>query len=272
MTSIAVFRKAFYDSRRSVFWMAFGFGLYILFTMWFYPTIVDQADDFNEMLNSYPDEFLNMFFGSEAGSIDLAAPGTFIHTYFASYGVILLGVIAIAQAFNAMTNAERDGTLDVMLSLPISRRAYFVGRLINTLVTILIVLTVIFLIYLGSTIAWPEFDIGAGDLAAAIYGAFFPLVVVAGFSYLLAALIPSSKHFAGPIAYLFLIGSYLVHGFSGSVEQLSSIKSLLLFDYYNAGAIVQEGIDLGNWLLLGAVGLLYLVVAWWRIDKKELGV
>ncbi len=268
----AVFRKALRDSRRTIFWLAVGFGLYILFLMTFYPTIVEQADDFNNMLNSYPDEFITMFLGEEVGAIDISAPGTFIHIYFGSYGILILGTMAIAQAFNAVTNAERDGTLDVMLSLPIARRAYLMGRLLNTLAMLLIVLTVCFVVYLGSSYVWPEFDIAPGDLAAAIYGAFFPLAVTAGFAYLLATFIPSSKPFAGGLAYLFLIGSYLVHGFSGSVEQLEQIRPLLLFDYYNAGTIVRQGIDLGDWGLLSAVGLVYMALAWWRIDKKELGV
>lgn len=267
----AVFRKAFRDSRRGMIWLSVGLGLYILFVMSFYPTLVDQAEDFNDLLNSYPDEMLGMIYG-ETGDIDLTAPGTFIHTYFATYGVIIIGVAAIVQAFNAVTNAERDGTLDVMLSLPISRRKYLVGRFLNTVASVLIVLTASFLVFFVSSLIWPVFDIAVGDLLVGIYGAFFPLVVVTTFAYMLAAIVPSSKHFVGPVAYLFFIGSYLVYGFSAGVDALKDIRPLLLFDYYNVGNIVRNGVNLGDWGLLTVVALAYGLIAWWRIDHKELGV
>lgn len=267
----AVFRKAFRDSRRGLIWLSVGLGVYILFVMTFYPTLVDQADEFNDLLNSYPDEMLGMIYG-DTGDIDISAPGTFVHTYFASYGVIIIGVSVMVQAFNAVTNAERDGTLDVMLSLPISRRNYLVGRFLSTAASMLAVLTACFLVFFVSSLLWPIFDISAVDLAAGIYGAFFPLMVVAAFAYMLAAVVPSRMHIVGPVSYLFFIGSYLVYGFSAAVETLSDIKPLLLFDYYNVGEIVREGVNLGDWALLTVVALVYAGIAWWRIDHKELGV
>lgn len=267
----AVFRKAFHDSWRGLIWLVAGLGIYILFVMTFYPTLVDQADEFNDLLNSYPDEMLGMIYG-EVGDIDISAPGTFVHTYFASYGVLIIGVAMMVQAFNAVTNAERDGTLDVMLSLPISRRNYLIGRFLNTLASALIVLTACFLVFFVSSLVWPVFDIGAGELALGIYGAFFPLIVVAAFAYMLAALVPSRMHIVGPLSYLFFIGSYLVYGFSAAVEALKDIKPLLLFDYYNAAAIIRDGVNFGDWSLLSVVALVYAAIAWWRIDHKELGV
>ena len=268
----ATLQKAFRDSRRGMVWLSIGLALYVLFTMAFYSTILEQADEFNDLINSYPEEMMGMFFGDEMGDIDLSEPGTFIQTYFASYGLLIIGVIGIAHGFGAVTNPERDGTLDVMMSLPVSRRAYLLGRFLNTVIVLLVVLTAIFVTYCVSMLLWPAFDIAVGDLALAIYGAFFPLLVVAAFVYMVAALFPSRMHVAGPLAYLFLVGSYLVHGFSATVDQLSGLKPLLLFHYYNAATLVRDGPNLGHWALLMAVALLYWVVAWWTIDRKELGV
>lgn len=267
----AVFRKAFRDSRRGLLWLCIGFGVYMLFVMSFYPTLLEQGEEFNDLLNSYPEQLRGMIYGG-AEDIDLTAPGTFIHTYFASYGVMIIGVMAILQAFNAVTNAERDGTLDVMLSLPVARRTYLLARMANTILNVLAVLTVSYLVFAVSTVIWPEFEIGLGDLALGIYGAFFPLIVVTGFAYLLAALIPSRFHVAGAIAYLFLIGGYLVYGFSSGVDALQDIRPLFIYDYYNVTTIVREGATLGEWALLSAVALAYGAIAWWRIDKKDLGV
>ena len=51
-----------------------------------------------------------------------------------------------------------------------------------------------------------------------------------------------------------------------------NIRPLLLFDYYDVNALIKQGFNWGDAALLTAVGLLYGAVAWWFVDKKELGV
>ena len=63
-----------------------------------------------------------------------------MQTEFASYSVLILGAIIISQAFNAFSNAERDYTMDMLLSLPVSRRHYLLGRLLNTAAVMALVL------------------------------------------------------------------------------------------------------------------------------------
>jgi ABC-type transport system involved in multi-copper enzyme maturation permease subunit len=268
----AVFRKAFRDSRRGTMWLAVGLGLYMVFVLSFFPTIVDESEQFDELLKSYPKELMSLFYGGTVEDISLSDPATFLQTYFSSYTVLLLGAVVIAQAFNAVTNAERDQTLDVMLSLPVSRRVYLVARMANTVSTVLIVLTVLWLVLWGGSFFVSEFDLAAGELALGIYGTLLPLLVIAGFAYLLAALVPSSKHFAGAVAYLFMMGSYLIYSFSNTVDQLAGYRAVFLFHYYDMRALLHGSVNWGDWFTLGAVALVYFGIAWWRIDRKELGV
>lgn len=269
----AVFDKLFRDSRRMMIWTAIGLGLYALFIMSFYPTIKKEEEKFNELLESYPDAMMSLFFGeTEDGNYNLTAPGNFIQIYFSTYALLTLGAIAIFQAFSTFTTAEREGSMDIMLSLPISRRELLVGRLLSTGALMLILLTVFYgVIAIGSFI-WTEFDANMGRVALGIYAAMFPLMVTFCFALLLASAIPSSKHFAGPLAYLFLFGSFLVYGFASGVDALRDIQPLLLFDYYNAGNIIEHGLDWDDIALLTTVACVYFGLAWWFIDRKELGV
>ncbi|RPJ02813.1 MAG: hypothetical protein EHM39_01045 [Chloroflexi bacterium] len=271
-TLLAVFRKAFHDSRRFVFWLSVGTFLYILLIMLFYPSMIEQSEQLDELMESYPKEMMQAFYGGDVDDLSVSEPGNYVQSQFITWLVLMLGAIVIVQAFNAITNAERDGTLDVMLSLPVSRRAYLLGRIANTAVVTLLVLAASWLPLWLSTYIWPEFDVSPGRLALGIFGAFWPVIVVAGFAYLLACVIPSSKHFAGPLSYLFLFGSYILYMFAVSIESLNSLKPVFLFDYYSGGQIIREGVDLGNWALMILVALVYFALAWWRIDKKELGV
>ena len=268
----AVLRKALHDSRRMILWLAIGLGLYALFIMAYYPTIIDQSEKYDELLESYPKEMLAMFYSGDPAELSFSEPGNWVHGEFMLWTELIMGAMVIAQAFNSVTNAERDNTLDVMLSFPVSRRAYLVGRILNTAITILLVLTACFLVFVASKYLWPEFDVSLWRLALGIYGAFLPLMVVAGFTYLLATVVPSSRHFAGALAYLFLMGSYLVYSFALAIDKLHVLQPVFLFDYYNSGLTIREGADLPRWGVLAAVALAYIALAWWRVDKKELVV
>lgn len=267
----ATLRKAFHDSNRTLLWLLIGWGLYMLLLMSFYPTIVAQAADFDEMIKKMPRSITGMFVTGDIEDFSVADPAQFLQVRYASFLILIVGTLAMAQAFSAITNAERDGTLDVMLSLPISRRAYLFGRMANTAVLILGTLLFSYVVLAAFTFIMSEFDIPLGKLALAVFMGFLPLATAASFAYMLAVVVPASKGFAGPVAYLMLIGSYLVHGFAASIPDLEPVRPLLLFDYYNATELINEGLSLRNLLVPSAAIAVYTAVAWWFFDQKELG-
>lgn len=266
-----VFRKAFYDSRQTLIWLVVGLGLYAVFVASIFPTIAENADQYDEILDSMPDSMMGMI-GAEDGMLDFSNPIDYANVEFMVWTVLILGAIVMMQAFNAVTNPERDGLMDVLMALPVTRRAMLMGRFLNTVVTLLIVLTGVFVTFLASTLVWPEFDVSAGDLALMIYGALLILLPYASFSYALTAFVPSSKKWAGSVAYALFFGMYLVWSLSSTNDVLSSIRPLLLFEYYNGASIVRHGFDVGETALMAALTVLFVGLAWWQIDRKELGV
>lgn len=269
---MATLTKAFRDSRRALVGLLVGMTLYLALLMAFYPSIVAQAAELDRLFQSMPKQLVGMFVSGDVEEFSVADPGQFLQVRYALFLVLIVGTMAIAQAFNAVTNAERDGTLDVMLSLPIARRRYLLGRMINTALMLVAVLVVSYFVLAAFALAVPEFDVALDDLALAVCAGFFPLATIAAFAYMLTALVPSSKSVAGAIAYVMLVGSYLVHSFAATIPELETVRPLLLFHYYDVAAIIREGLPLSNVLLLSAATAIYSAVALWAIDKKELSV
>ncbi len=268
----AAFRKAFRDSSRVLLWLSIFSVLYVLLIMAFYPSMVEQSAAMDRLMDAYPKEMLQAFYGGDVEDLSISEPGNYLQSQFILWMELLMGVIIVVQAFNAFTNAERDGTLDVMLSLPISRRAYYLARVANSAFIAFILLLVTWLPLWLSTYIWPEFDVPPGRLALGVFGTFLPVMVVGGFAYLVAVVVPSSKGYAGPLAYLFLLGSYILYMFAVSIQDLNRFKPVFLFHYYNGGQTIRHGVPAGDWLLLAGVALVYYVLGWWFVDKKELGV
>jgi ABC-2 type transport system permease protein len=268
----AVFQKAFRDSRRTSIGLAIAMGLYALMTVSFYPSILEQEEELNEYLQNAPSGVLEFAYGKSIEEIDIADPGGYIHSQFTIFMLLIVGAILIYQAFNAITNEERNGAMDVLLSLPITRREMFLGRFLNSLVTGLIILTGSYLGFAAGTVAFPSFDVDLLNMAFGIYSSFLVLLVVAGFAYLVAVFIPSRMKFAGWVAYLFLIGSYLFYSLSLVVEDTEAIRPIFLFYYYHTGDVMNGDINWGGWGLLILVALVYSGLAWWQIDRKEIAV
>jgi ABC-2 type transport system permease protein len=268
-----VFSKALRDSRRTIIALSIGFALYALFVLAFYPAILEEQESFDEMMQSYPEEMIGfMTGGQDLSEFSISDPGTFLNTEFSIWMVLIMGAIVIRQALNSVTNPERDGTMDMMMSLPVSRTEVLLGRIAAMVVMLFIVLTASIVALLIGRAIWPEFDVPVIALARAMYGALFLLMVVGGFTFVLATVFPSRARFIGGLAYLFLIGSYILHGFTGVIDSLSGLHSFFIFDYYNVRLLINEGIDAGDWALLIGLAAALLTFSWWNFERKELGV
>jgi hypothetical protein len=236
--------------------------------------MVEQQEEYDELLESY--EGMAGFFGAgdDFGSegFSFVDEAFFVQTQFVIWMILVLGAVVMVQAFNAFTNAERDGTLDLMMSYPVTRRQYLLARIGNTVVTILVLLTASFIPIWFSTFVIPEFEMNVGDILLGIYPAFFIVMVPATFSYMVVAFIPSSRRFAGALTYTLFFGSYVIYGLITSIDMLKDFDFLFIFKYYSFADIVKNGLDFGNMLVLVTLSLIFGGIAYWQIDHKELSV
>jgi ABC-2 type transport system permease protein len=267
-----VLKKGLRDSRRTVFWLSIGLGLYAIMILSFFPSIVREQDKFDELMDAYPSELMSVFVGDDFREFNIASPASFLQLEYITWVILILGGIVTAQAFNAILNPERNGTMDLALSLPISRRSLLLGRLGSTAIGLLIVLTACLLGLIMSSIFIEEFDVPADKLAVGIYAIFFIVMAQAGIAYFLASLAASHHHWPGPLAYTSFFAAYLLNGFAGMVDILDTLSPLYLFKYYNATNVINDGLDLGNTVVLIGVAVVFSSAAWWLIDEKDLGV
>jgi len=160
----------------------------------------------------------------------------------------------------------------MLLSLPLSRRENLIGQFAVTVLTLFMALLGAYLGLIVMTPLWKDVEFSVVKIAVGIFAAMLPLLIITALSYFLTATIPSSKRFAGAIAYVFWIGSYLVFGLTMAVKALNDFQPFFVYYYYNAGDLINEGINLGHWILLLAVTAMLMGVAWWKVEDKELGI
>lgn len=268
----ALFRKAWRDSRRIVIGISIGLSFYGLLTLSFFPTLVAEKAELQKLMARLPKQMISAMYSGDIKDFDFTDPAIYFQARFAIWMILIVGGILTAQALGAILGAERQKTLDLSLSLPVTRREYLAARLLNSAAMLGAILVVIFLVFALGTRIVTEFDVPLDRLALGIGSAFFILMAQVSIVYALACLAPSASQWAGPTAYGYFFGTYILTAFVGSIGIIDTISPLFLFSYYDAGVIIKEGLDIGNVLTLSGVIMVACGVAFWSFDRKQLTI
>jgi ABC-2 type transport system permease protein len=108
--------KTLYERRRALLWWGVGIAVTTVSFVAMYQAVLD-VPDVDQLLESYPEAFRKVF-----EMTDITSPAGFLHTYFLSLmAPVLFLVHAIGFGGSTTTEEERDKTIDLLATLPISR-------------------------------------------------------------------------------------------------------------------------------------------------------
>ena len=186
-----VFLKSLWDQRRSLIWWGIGVAALTLITVLFYPSFSDMPE-FNDLLGD-EDSVMRAFVGDVS---DLTSPEGFLNSqlYFLMVPLLLL-VFAIARGSGAIAGEEERGTLDLLLSNPLTRSQVLAQKFAAMIVAIL---ALTFVLWLGAVIGVVAVDMeisfmrmAEATLSAAllgvVFGALEPLSRLSPFYYYIDA-------------------------------------------------------------------------------------
>ena len=268
----ALFSKAFRDYRRTLVWIAIGIGAYGVLTLALFPAVVAQQEELTKLLDNMPQQFVSMFYQGDISEFDFTDPAIFYNSRYMVWVLLIVGGMLTSHVLHTIIGAERDHTLDLALSLPVTRRQFLSARIMNAAAVILIILAVSFVVFAIGGQVVSEFKINLGDLALGTFSGFFPLMAQVSITFALASIARSTSGWAGPVAFGYFFGSYLLMAFAQTIDVIDTISTLFLFKYYNASDIINNGIDITNLLVLTAVIMVFTAIAFWAFERKELGV
>ena len=247
-----------------------GWGIAIaalgLLIVAFYGVFQERQADFLKMIQGYPPEFL-AFFGGDAST--LAKPEGFLGMYGFSMLPLIIGIFAVVAGSGLLASDEESGRLDLMLTYPLSRSAFLWGRVLAFVcatTAILVIGWVGFCVLLGPS----ALDLTWGEMALPFLSVLAQALIYGALALLLEALLPS-RSLAATVAGLVMVASYLLSSMSALDARLASVAQLLPFDYYQSGEALN-GLNLAWFLGLMGVSVLFVLLAWWRFDRRDIRV
>ena len=263
-----IFFKTLRDYRRSMSFWSVGLLLLAVFLVLFYPTIRDSQQAIQEYIDLLPKELMAAFAG------DISNYGT--PTGFLNSELFFFMVPALFLAFTigfgsrAIAGEEEGGTLDILLSYPLSR-----WRLVLEKAGVLVALTLV----LG-VVLWAGLAIGGGivgmDISLARIGAGCFSAALLGLAFGMFALALGSSTGNRSMA-LGLTGGlavvlYFVNALAPVVDFLEPFQKFSLFYYYIGDAPLTNGLNAGHVGILAATVIVMLGLAVLGFRRRDLSV
>ena len=261
-----VFLKSLWEQRRSLLWWTLGLAALTLVTVLFYPSFSDSPK-FNDLLGD-EDSLVRAFVGDVS---DLTSPEGFLNSQLYFFMVPLLFLVfAIARGSGAIAGEEERGTLDLLLSNPLTRSQVLLHKFAAMLVAILALALILWFSALIGVIA-VDMDISfmrmaEATLSAALLGILFGAVA------LTLGSATGKRGMSIGVASAIGVSAYLLNAFAPIVDALEPLSKLSPFYYYSDSDPLTNGLNLLHAAVLVGLTLLLLPVALFTFERRDLAV
>jgi ABC-2 type transport system permease protein len=253
----SVFTKSIWDRKRSTMWWAVGSAAIIAWVSLVYPVLRD-SDEMIGFIDDLPSGMLAVF-GIDPATF-LTGAGFLQAQFFSLFGPLMIIGLGISLAVSATAKEEKEGTMDMLLSLPLSRVSLIVQKtaMVVALVTVVIVALAGTMLILNVAI-----DLGLGiegvvaiNLSLALLGLVFAAVT------LIAGAFSGKPSTAIGIGVVVAAIAWFVNAFANLFDWLEIPARLSPFTWYLDGSPLIHGWATGQvWLLATALGLTGVAVA-----------
>jgi ABC-2 type transport system permease protein len=262
---MTAFRLELVRGRMLVLWVGLVAMVYAGGITLFYPTILENAAQFEKLLEVYPKQLMAAF--GIHGS--LGDQGTFLNSYvFQFMWPLVAAILAILLATRVAADAE-SGFLDLPLSTRLPRLRYLASSIAGQVVAI----TFLGLMTIGAVMAvdliiapdFPTDRLILAGLHALLLG-----LAIAGVTTLLAVIF-LDRGKAGGVAAGILILMYLLNVLAQLTPDIADVGRLSAFRYFDVRNLIDTGTyPLGDSLLYLAVAVAGWLLALWVFRRRDL--
>ncbi len=261
-----IFLKTLYDERKRV--LVWGLFIAVMggMTVMLYPTI-KSVGGFEDIIKALPPAIKAM-----AGDVeDFDTLEGWLATKFFAFGPIMLAVYAVQFGAASVAGEERRGTMDLLMSVPISRRRVIVEKFAALIVSLLVISIIGFMgIVLTIAITPEAADASLGNIFAAMLN-LLPIALTFGATTFLFSATLSSRRSSGQIV-AGMVGAFYILNLLGRMS--SSVEPLRIVNpfYYYGSRTLFDGMNWGNVGVLLLLSALLMAATVYSFTQRDLTV
>ncbi len=253
--------------RTSLIWWTIGITALNLLNLLLYPSFRDQAAELNKSLEQLPDAAKALV----AGSGDFVSPVGYLNSQILYLTLpLMLGILAISLGSSLIAKEEREGTIELLLSRPISRSRLLAGKALAGAVCLLIITLVAAVSIVGAA-KIVDLEVGVKEMffATALCGLLALSWGAVAFAVTMVG--KSGKAASVGIATLYAFGGYIVSSLAVSIEWLRGPSRVFPFYYYRSEEVLRGVYAWRNALFIVGVIVICGVISWLSFNRRDIG-
>ena len=256
------FRKLFYDHRISIAgWLIAFVSLTALYVA-FFPVM--KSSGISAALDSYPPALRDAL-----GLADMTSPAGFIQaTVFSLVMPVVMIIFAVLAGTWVIGDDEATGTLDLLLSQPISRNRLVLARTAGTLLLVVVYSFSVFasVLVVGSFVDLhpPLMKLLSACVMLALLTATFLMITV------FITCLTGQRTVARAVSGFIAVMAYLMQNFASQVPDFDSAKYVSLFYYYSGHHPLYNGFNFSDFSLLFALVILLIFASLIAFGKRDI--
>lgn len=256
----SIFLKTLYEKRWSTIIWSISIVLLTIMTMAVFPTL---RDTFGKSLKDVPE-------GAKAFLGDVSAYQTiegFVDLQVLAQMVFFTIIMGVILGTGLLAGEENEGTLQTLLSHPVSRSKVYFQKLMAIAVMVGIVsLALLVAMLLGALMVGESLAIGRSILAVMMLWLVTMVFTVLGYS--MGAAIPH-RGLSGVVAGMLTFITYLVTALAPNVKWLKVPNYFSPFRYFNNPSILKNGLEWGDFGILMAICVGLVAIGYFVFVKRD---
>ena len=261
-----VFLKTLRDQRMSLLFWAIGVAALSLLTVLFYPSVKD-IPELSELFDE-SDAIARVFAG---GFTDLNSAEGYLNSQLYSLLVpILFLIFTIAQGTGATAAEEERGTLDILLSSPLTRVQVLVHKLGAMVAAVLALAVVLWVsVIIGAVIVDMELGL-AGTTAVTVHAVL--LAMSFGGLALATGSATGKRGLSTGVTGAVAVTAYFIYALIPLVDGLEHASKVSPFHYYITADPLVNGLNFAHAGMLLAMTAVSVIVALVTFERRDLAV
>jgi len=242
-----------------------GLAAFVWLELGVYSSVNSQAQQLNHVFNKLPGTFRSLF-----GAQDVFSPAGWMNSHLYYLLVpLMFSCISIGLGSSLIAREESDGTLELLLSRPISRGKLIASKAFAGLV--------IFGIIAAVTAASSALIVKGIHYPMAVRRVAFATLLSALLALLLGAIAFCTTAFGRwgrgasmALAALIGLGGYIVGSLEGSVHWLTWPAKFFPYHYYNTSGVLYGYYSYMVAGVFAAVALVLIIISWLAFRRRDL--
>jgi ABC-2 type transport system permease protein len=259
-------RKTLRDTRRALIGWTVGIGIFVLIYVSSYSSFRDDPEQAANAADRIPDG-LASFIG---GVGDMASGAGYLQmVIFQLFVPLLLIASATMWGTRAIAAPEESGSLDLLLSVPISRRRFVLERFAAMAIGVVVVALVVWILVLVLNTAL-DMRVGFAEISAACAGLF---LLALGFGTLALAVsaFVGRRSVVLAVTGVVALGTYVLRSLSLDHDVIEPLRWLSPFHYYLGGDPLHEGFHAGHLAVLVGLVVAFAAAAVAGFTRRDVG-